>query len=520
MKKTLIPSLVLTTALSAPAFADSLTRVATVPLGGEITGMFLEGDDLFFNVQHPADDLGTDFALATVGVVSNADFGAPEMPVPEGDDKKVVKTALGDYQVPVQQGAFDMIGKIVGVDGEIKQSNDPDFNAFVRTGASEGYLFTNWEDRPGGMSRVKLARAEDGTWSVDETDAMMLDFSGVHGTWVNCFGTLSPWNTPLTSEELYFDDTAEWNNPEYKYIGDVAGLEEYLGEYPNPYRYGYIVEINNPAGKPVPTKLFALGRFSHENSVVMPDRKTVYLSDDGTDVVFYKFVADRAGDLSSGTLYAAKMTQMAEPGTAAAEAGFQISWIELAHGSNAEIAGWVAEYDGITQDDFAAGKSSYISDADVAAWARGEAADNRAAFLESRKAAKAKGATAEFRKMEGVNINLDAAADGSVPYMYMAMSEVAKGMSDDAGDIQVAENKCGVVYEMRLDRNYNVSMMTPAVAGGAYDKNAEANACDVNAISNPDNLLVLPTGQVLIGEDTGKHENNAMWVWTPNRTAM
>ncbi|MBC7316654.1 MAG: cell surface protein, partial [Chloroflexi bacterium] len=80
--------------------------------------------------------------------------------------------------------------------------------------------------------------------------------------------------------------------------------------------------------------------------------------------------------------------------------------------------------------------------------------------------------------------------------------------------------KCGVVYEMKLDAAYNVATMIPAVAGGAYDKNAETNACDVNAISNPDNIVVLPSGQVLIGEDTGHHENNAMWLYTPDRSAM
>ena len=520
MKIALIPTLLLSTAIVAPASAETLTRVATVPLGAEITGMFLEGGDLFFNVQHPSDDLGNDFARAAVGVIANADFGASEMAVPDGDDKKVVKSALGSYQVLFREGDFGSMGQITGAGGEIKVSNDPDFNAFVRTGDHEGYLFTNWEDRPGGMSRVKMSRDEGGMWTVDEADAKMLDFSGVEGTWVNCFGTLSPWGTPLTSEELYFDNTADWNNADYEHSGDVASLESYLGHYPNPYRYGYIVEITNPAGSATPIKLFTLGRFSHENGVVMPDQRTVYLSDDGTDVVFYKFVADRAGDLTSGTLYAAKMTQMAEPGTAADDAAFQISWIELARGNNAEIAGWIAEYDGITQDDFEADKSSYISDEEVAVWARGEAADNRVAFMESRKAAVAKGATAEFRKMEGVNINLDKAADGSVPFMYMAMSEVSKGMSDSEGDIQVGENKCGVVYEMRLDSTYNVSMMTPVVAGGAYDKNDAVNACDVNAISNPDNIVVLDNGDVLIGEDTGSHENNAMWLWKPERTAM
>lgn len=511
--KTLAFALAATTCLSSAALADSLTRVVTVPLGAEITGMYLEGGDLFFNVQHPSDDLKSDFSKATVGVISNADFSGKESPLPEGDEKAVVKSSLGTYQILLQEGDLDTVGKIEGAGGVIKTSNDPDFNGFIRTGENEGYLFTNWEDRPGGMSRAKLSRAADGTWTVDKNNVRMIDFTVVGGTWVNCFGSVSPWNTPLTSEELYFDDTADWNNPDYKYIDGVDALANYKGEYPNPYDYGYIVEIKDPAGRAIPVKQMALGRYSHENAIVMPDRKTVYMSDDGTNVVFYKFVADKAGDLSSGTLYAAKITQMAEPGTEASKAPFQISWIELAHASNDEIASWVAEYDGITKDDYKAGETSYISDAEVAAWAEGEADDNRVAFLESRRAAAAKGATAEFRKMEGVQINQVAAADGSVPFMYMAMSEVSKGMADDKGDIQVAENKCGVVYQMKLDDNFNVQKMTPVVAGGAYDKNNAANACATDSVANPDNIAVLANGDVLIGEDTGNHENNAMWLW-------
>ncbi len=511
--QTLAIALAATTALSSTALAGQLTRIATVPLGAEITGIQLLGGDLFFNVQHPSDDLKSDFSRATVGVVSNADFSGKMSALPEGDEKAVVKTSLGTYQILLQEGDFDKIGRIEGAGGLIKTSNDPDFNGFIRTGDNEGYLFTNWEDRPGGMSRARLTRAEDGTWTVDKTDVEMIDFTAVGGTWVNCFGSVSPWNTPLTSEELYFDDTADWNNPEYKEIDGVEALANYRGAYPNPYNYGYIVEIRDPAGRATPVKQMAMGRFSHENAVVMPDRKTAYLSDDGTNTVFFKFVADTAGDLSSGTLYAAKIRQLAEPGTEAANASFQISWVELAHGSNDEISGWVSEYDGITQADFKADETSYISNGDVTAWAQGEAGDNRVAFLESRRAAVAKGATAEFRKMEGVTINHDAAADGSVPFMYMAMSEVSKGMADDKGDIQIGANKCGVVYQMKLDANYNVQMMTPVVAGGAYDKNNATNACATDGISNPDNLAVLANGDVIIGEDTGNHENNAMWLW-------
>jgi len=33
---------------------------------------------------------------------------------------------------------------------------------------------------------------------------------------------------------------------------------------------------------------------------VMPDNKTAYITDDGTNVAFFKFVADKAGDVSAG----------------------------------------------------------------------------------------------------------------------------------------------------------------------------------------------------------------------------
>ena len=504
-----------TSMVATSAMAESLTRVVTIPVKAEVTGMLEIGNDFFFNIQHPDKELSTRFNKATVGVISNAKWDAGEQAVPASDeDKGVVKSSLGDYQIIVQEGDAGKIGVIKSIEGkELLISNDPDFNSFIPTGDNEGYLFTNWENRPGGMSRVKVMRDTDGKWTADLDASDMVDFSSVNGTWVNCFGTTSPWGTPLTSEELYFDDTIDWNNPEYKYIEDTKLLADYLGKYPNPYDYGYIIELMDPTGDVKPVKMHAMGRYSHENSVVMPDNKTVYLSDDGTGVVFFKFIADKAGDLSAGTLYAAKMTQKGEAQAEAADVSFGIEWVELAHGTNAEVAGWIREYDGITMADHKAGETNYISDAEVEAWAKGEAKDNRVAFLESRRAAVAKGATGEFRKMEGVNINYAGAKDGSVPYMYMSMSEVSKTMSDGEGDLDVKQNKCGVVYEMKLGADFNVSEMTPAVAGHGYDKEAKPNRCPVESISNPDNLFVRTDGSVVIGEDTSNHENNMVWLW-------
>ena len=113
-------------------------------------------------------------------------------------------------------------------------------------------------------------------------------------------------------------------------------MTEYLGEQANPYDYGYEVElIPDEDGDSLATiveKRYAMGRFSHENSVVMPDLKTkVYFGDDGTDVVFFKFVADEPENLSAGTLFAAKATQNED-------GGFNLKWIKLGKGDDETIA--------------------------------------------------------------------------------------------------------------------------------------------------------------------------------------
>jgi uncharacterized protein len=515
--------------------AAPLTRLATIPLGAEVTGVEVgAGGDVFFNVQHPSDTLPGDENKAAVGVWAGvninelpADLESVSVPDPESDDAKTTRVAMGSYQVLGREGddyaggiPFGL-GNITNADGDaaIKQSNNPDYNAFIASNddGSEGYLFTAWEDRPGGVTRMSLARNGD-DWMVN--DAMNIDFSDVNGTMINCFGSVTPWGTPMTSEENYeAENTQHWNDDQYSggypNYADVKKIQDYLGgTYPNPYDYGYIAELTQPqSAAPVPVKHFSMGRFAHENPVIMPDEKTVYLTDDGGNKGFYKFIADTAGDLSAGTLYAAKVVQ--DETDDSSTAGFDISWIELANASNADIEGWIREYDGIDEGDYVADETSYISDEDIAAWANGEAADDRVAFLETLKAAAAKGATVEFNKMEGININLAGAESGEVPFMYVGMADVAGSMADEEGDIQVTENRCGIVYRFPLEANYNVSRMEPAVVGGPYNGSATGDRCSVNNIAQPDNVLVLDDGRLLIGEDSGNHINNMLWVYSP-----
>lgn len=514
-----------------------LTRLATVPLGAEVTGMYkTDNGDLFFNVQHPSDDLPAPENKAAVGVVNGLNIdtvsttlNSVEVPAIGSEEAKTVQLAAGQYQALGRVGdTFSGnlpfgLGAIVNGAGNsrLKVSGDPDFNAFIPTDSSgnQGMLFTAWEDRPGAMSRLSLMRA-NGDWTV--TDALNVDFSNVAGTMINCFGTLSPWGTPLTSEENYeAENTEQWNNPNYPdgypSSDDVSLIQDYLGgTFPNPYDYGYIVEITQPtSAKPIPVKLFTLGRMAHENPVIMPDRATVYLTDDGTNKAFYKFVANTPGDLSAGTLYAAKLSQ--DAGASDVEtAGFDIDWIRLGKSNNTEIKGWINEYNNKDRSDYVEGQTSYITQAEIDAWAANGSGDDRYAFLESLRAAKAKGATVEFRKMEGVNINYAQAAAGKVRDMYVAMSAVERGMSDSEGDIQVSEQKCGAVYRFDMDGAWNATRMEPVVVGGPYNGDAAVNRCALDNISNPDNLLILDDGRVLIGEDTGNHENNMIWIYNPN----
>ena len=575
----------------AGLMTPGLTRLATVPAGAEVTGAFIsESGDLFFNLQHPSDANieedadGVVLNKGTVGVLKGLNVNKlpknlVSSPVPKSDkERQTVMSAYGEYQVVAQagdtfSGAIPTgLGLIMDKDGgsAVNTAGWPDFNGFISTAENEGYLFTNWESVPGGMSRLKLTKDATGTWSVDSSDAMMLDF-GEWGTVANCFGSVSPWGTPLTSEEWgnFGDNTHNWDDlSSYDPYGNRASFDAYIDPtgastaVPNTYRYHYIVEITNPtSAAPIPVKRYAMGRFEHENSIVMPDRKTVYLSQDDTNGVLFKFVADTAEDLSAGTLYGAKLTQdsgSTEPLTT----GFDIQWLPLAHGTDAEIEAWIAEYDNVEYYDGgdvieevdgktvvtegAVQTTSYLTDADAQAWAAGNAnyptvangggkvtaeaaMDDRIAFLESRKAAKAKGATAEWRKFEGIYINqkraeeavegTDLVAGETVTdaYVYFAIADLDKGMIDGTGDIQLSARvkDCGGVYRMKLEAGYDVSRIEPVVMGSTYRSSLTgAEKCDVNGLSQPDNVIVMDDGRILLGED-GFQENNTLWLYDP-----
>jgi secreted PhoX family phosphatase len=558
---------------------EGLTRMATVPTGAEVTGIFLTPEgDLFFNAQHPADsNIETDgnavaYNTGTVGVIEGINFNnlpnaLINLPVPKSDyERQTVQTAYGQYKV-LGQSASTLGGKLekglgtiynLAGDTKIFENNMPDFNGFIPTGAGKGYLFTNWELFPGGMSRMNIEKDAQGNWGV--LDAMMVDFASVNGTGANCFGSVSPWNTPLTSEEWVVNTSVgsttnpSWNSPT-KIADDalLAGMWALSDNASNPYDYGYIVEITDPESvTPLPVKHFTIGRYEHENSIVMPDRKTVYSSQDDTGGVLFKFVADTAEDLTVGTLFGAKLQQDAGLNDPAVT-GFDVTWVELASGNNAEIGDWINEFDGIGTDQFVDGESSYMTLADVEAWAdwviagrpagtkyptlangggkitADQPMDDRSAFLESRQAARQLGATAEWRKLEGLSIHQDRVkeaitgddmvADETVTaaYMYLAIADLDNTMVDDEGDMQLSRRvkDCGGVYRAKIENDYSLTRIEPVIMGATYRSSLDgAERCDVNNLSQPDNVVVMKDGRILLGED-GFQENNTLWMYDP-----
>jgi secreted PhoX family phosphatase len=323
----------------------TLKRFATLPEGAEATGvMITPNNDMFFSVQHPSGMSQYPYNRSAVVAVTGwkADQTFQDVPVPTGDDMRTVVMAAGEPQVLARVGEIipeDMRGQRWGqintARGAFDQiCNQPDGNVFLPTNSdgTEGYLYTNYECRPATLGKMYIRQRSGGEgWEILEGENV--DFASVNGTWNLCGSTATPWNTTLTSEEYEpVATSADWQ-------ANVEDMTRYMGTQANPYDYGWLVEaFPDPRGDVVETQLvkhYAMGRFSHENAMVMPDQKTVYHGDDGTGVVLFKFVADEAGDLSAGTLYAAKVTQN---GTTVEDHSFDLEWIELGSASNDEIA--------------------------------------------------------------------------------------------------------------------------------------------------------------------------------------
>ncbi|MBK1649056.1 PhoX family protein [Rhabdochromatium marinum] len=464
-------------------------------------------------------------------------------------------------------GTFGLLHDIDGhplmaEDGSSYISNDNDFASILKGNDGKLYMVSHFESRPGAMYLTELNQNRQ-TGVLSAVQTRPLDFSAVRGGWVHCAGSVTPWGTHLGSEE-YEPDAKQWRDGE---ISDYnAAMASYFGATPaqassvvNPYDYGYPVEVQvSHFNDATVTKHYAMGRMALELGYVMPDNKTVYMSDDGTNVGLFRFVADTAGDLSSGSLWVARWSQKASASAGAAD----LDWVYLGHASSDEVAQWKDAYrfadifdeaDPIMDGEEDTGRcpASFTSinaghndgdhqclklrdvDGDGVIW---KSDWNIASRLETRRWAAMQGGTTEFRKMEGITHDPDR------NLVYLAISETDRGMLDfnragktppyvkyDIGGpnhMRITNgNACGTVYALQLDGNYTATHIFPLISGtpmttdygAAVDSPAfdGENKCDINGIANPDNITYMPGyNTLIIGEDTGSgHQNDMIWAY-------
>ena len=390
---------------------------------------------------------------------------------------------------------------------------------------------------PAMMNLSTLTQASDGNLSVSTVSN--IDTKDVGGLWITCAASKTPWTTHLGSEEY---------EPDAKLVelGTASGTDAldgpnaYFGNTTSAkvYNYGFMHETTvDSNGNTKVVKHYSMGRFSHELAEVMPDNKTVYFGDDGSYTMLFMYVADKAGDLSAGTLYAAKWEQTSAVDSRDVSAN--LSWIKLGKSTDAQIKTLIDN--GIKFSDiFETAASETTGFTKIKTYKGTEylklktGMETAAAFLESRRYGALLGATSEFNKMEGVTVN---AKDKKA---YIAISSMEKGMaastSDPADHIQAPVEKAGAVFELALsgsqkDKSGNainsdyvattMSAITKLIGETLGTKDALGNSAVVSKVANPDNLKYSEKMRTLfVGEDSGMHINNFVWAYNVDTKKM
>jgi len=364
------------------------------------------------------------------------------------------------------------------------------------------------------------------------------------GVYSPCAGDITDWGTLLSSEEYepdarYWDHEAGRMTDEYWFSQSVNHLStafESTGDA-HPYRFGWAPElrIDNQAGRVTGEKHYAMGRFSHELSRVLPDRRTVLQSDDGWGVGLFLFVADVPEVLSAGHLYAAQWTlDHARAGGAG-----RLDWVPLGHASNDDIQPLVESAHPVqfeelfTRAEVSAGGQCPLGFSPVFAFgiteclklaAPSERVPNpaqAASRLETRRYAGLLGATTEFKKGEGL------ASTASGRTVYYALSDISGSMTAGsppppaADTVRLPANHCGGVYAGQtsgsirdttgalIDSEFVPWELHAVVVG----KPQSRTVCHPSGIANPDNVTFLPAYDLLaIAEDT-RRAPDGLWMW-------
>ena len=196
-----------------------------------------------------------------------------------------------------------------------------------------------WSKLPATMSLAKLEQNKR-TGELEVVDYEPISFSDVNGGWIHCGSTLSDWNTHIGSEEYEPDAKTREGLPKAADSDDGTDINSFSQYYfgnaatANPYHYGLVPEVKvKPRRHRLGGQALRHRSLRARNADIRRGQPTAIGGDDGKFTGLYMFVADRAKDLSAGTIYAAKVTQI---GTAYA-GSYDLEWIKLGHATDEEI---------------------------------------------------------------------------------------------------------------------------------------------------------------------------------------
>lgn len=211
------------------------------------------------------------------------------------------------FQVLFQEGDtyFNSSDKIPG---------NNDFTGYVPIeGSSEnGYLSVNHERPIGSVSMADIHfDTNNYLWVVDDLQPVDINQDDISITSANCSGTVTSWGTVISCEEATADlDINEDGHLDTGWCFEIDPATRAVRDY----------------GTGKQQKLWEMGNMKHENVTIHPDDKTVYFGEDGNTSCVYKFVADEAQDLTTGTLYT---LQLDDPLVGGAPSGTTGTWIQV-----------------------------------------------------------------------------------------------------------------------------------------------------------------------------------------------
>ncbi|WP_114785302.1 PhoX family protein [Vibrio tetraodonis] len=337
--------------LNFDAVPASTNDTFIVPKGYKATPLVSWGDPLFGD--SPAfDPSGKQRSQAQLKQFGDNNDGMSLFPITKDRAVLAVNNEYTNYEY-----LFDHGGQSMTADDVVKAQAAHGVTVFEIT-SSGG----KWQlDKNGTRNRRITANTEMRLTGPAAGHSLMktkMDPSGTKplGTFANCANGQTPWGTYLTCEENfdgYFGSVKKVElSDDHKRYGISAQQSEWqwhntderfdVSSNPNePYRFGWIVEIDPHDPTSTPLKRTALGRFKHENAAVVVNddgHVVVYMGDDERGEHLYKFVSknkyQQGNDkhnrnlLEEGTLYVAKFDMDDD------ELKGHGQWLELTFGKN------------------------------------------------------------------------------------------------------------------------------------------------------------------------------------------